>query len=519
MQSQKPSLLLRFLPSLTDLAFLGPLLILFGLMDGAHTILRDGDTGWHIRNGEWILQNGRVPDKDLFSFTKTGESWFAWEWLWDVIFGWLHQHGGMTAVVLVSIFVICLTSALLFRLVRRKCNHDFIAFAVTLVATAGCSLHWLARPHLVTLLFVVIFYSILERVREGRTRLLFFLPLLTVLWTNLHGGFLTGVILIGAYAGGELLAWGVQPGKDERKIALARSKPYLITAVTCFLASLLNPYGYHLHEHIYRYLTDPFYLRYINEFKSISFQNPAALYFEVMILIGAVAAFRCLGRKQFAYVLLFVGWCHLALTSARHIPIFLIVAAPFVALALRELLMSLKEAAVAGWLRRSVTAFENYTVEFGVMDRVERVHLISTLALLVLAAVIYAPASPPKFRAEFDPEKFPAGALEELRSAELSQRIFTEDLWGGYLIYHLYPATRVFIDGRSDFYGPEFVKDFLGVMSVKHDWEKLLDRHGINTMLLPVGTPLAGALKETERWRRVYDDGVAIVFRSEGSKR
>jgi hypothetical protein len=56
-------------------------------------------------------------------------------------------------------------------------------------------------------------------------------------------------------------------------------------------------------------------------------------------------------------------------------------------------------------------------------------------------------------------------------------------------------------------------------MSVKHDWEKLLDRHGINTMLLPVGTPLAGALKETERWRRVYDDGVAIVFRSEGSKR
>ena len=107
MDAPKPHFAIRLLPSLTDVAFLMPFAFLFLRMSGAKDMLGDGDTGWHLRTGEWILANERVPSQDIFSYTKAGQPWFAWEWLWDVTFAWLHQRAGMAAVVLGSILVIC----------------------------------------------------------------------------------------------------------------------------------------------------------------------------------------------------------------------------------------------------------------------------------------------------------------------------------------------------------------------------------------------------------------------------
>ncbi|HWQ90857.1 MAG TPA: hypothetical protein VN673_04240, partial [Clostridia bacterium] len=256
MGKQKTNPVLWCLPSLTDVAFVMPLLLLFLKLKGAKHLLGDGDTGWHIRTGDWILQNGRVPDRDIFSFTRPGEPWFAWEWLWDVIFSWLHSTWGMAAVVIASMLVLSVTSALLYRLVRRKCPNVLIAIAVVFLANAASTIHWLARPHLFTLLFLVVFYSLLERVRDGNARLLWLLPPLTVLWTNLHGGFFIGVVLVAMYGAGELASWLLEADTESRRAALARSKPYLLTAAGCALASLINPYFYQLHVHIFGYLTD-----------------------------------------------------------------------------------------------------------------------------------------------------------------------------------------------------------------------------------------------------------------------
>ena len=145
--------MLKFLPSFTDFAFLMPIVFLFGRMGGLRVLLSDCDTGWHIRTGEWIVANHRVPAGDIFSFSKTGDPWFAWEWLSDVVFAWLNGHGGLQAVVLFAIFLLALTFALLFKLLRRK-SSPFVAIAITMLAAAGSSIHWLARPHLFTLLFL-----------------------------------------------------------------------------------------------------------------------------------------------------------------------------------------------------------------------------------------------------------------------------------------------------------------------------------------------------------------------------
>jgi hypothetical protein len=97
--------------------------------------------------------------------------------------------------------------------------------------------------------------------------------------------------------------------------------------------------------------------------------------------------------------------------------------------------------------------------------------------------------------------------------ANPDSRIFTGDQWGDYLIYQFYPARKVFVDGRSDFYGQEFEQKFFDLMNVKYDWQQSLDQYNIDTIVLSPATPLASAIKESRHWRAVYDDKVAIVFR------
>jgi hypothetical protein len=147
-------------------------------------------------------------------------------------------------------------------------------------------------------------------------------------------------------------------------------------------------------------------------------------------------------------------------------------------------------------------------------DSIARLHLVSVLGVLLVVALLYAPHPPRKFRAEFDPKTYPAAALATLRSHPAG-RVFTHDEWGDYLIYRLYPAHQVFVDGRSDFYGDDFEEKYIDVLNVKYGWEKTLSAFGVDTILLPPSAPLTGALKESSRWRVVYDDGIALVFRSD----
>ncbi len=514
MNTPRPHFAVRLLPSLTDVAFLMPLAFVFLRMGGAPGMLGDGDTGWHLRTGEWILANHRVPTQDMFSYTKAGQPWFAWEWLWDVAFGWLNLQWGMAAVILASMLVICITSVLLFRLLRRQCGNPLLAVVVMFFVTGGSAVHWLARPHLFTLLFTVVFFSILERVKEGRTQLLWYLPGLTLLWTNLHGGFFVGLILIGAYAAGQLLTALFEASADARREAARRGLPYLATAAGCALVTLVNPYTYHLHAHIFEYLTDKYQRKNIVEFQSFNFHHPATVFFEPMLLLGLAAVVWSLMRRDYVYTLLIAGWAHLALAAVRNTPIFMIVASVPVAMMLQQLVVELPGKNLANWLRLGAARLQRFAADFGETDSIPRMHIASAAAIGLLAALFYAPNAPAKCRAEYDRRQYPAKAVAMLQRAGASDTIFTEDAWGGYLIYRLYPANKVFIDGRSDFYGSTFNEKYLDVMNVRYDWEKNLDQYHVNTILLPPTASLASTLKESRRWRPVYDDGVAIVFRA-----
>jgi hypothetical protein len=198
------------IPSLSDLFFLAILIWLF-MSSGAagwQGLLLDGDAGWHIRTGQYILDHHAVPRQDLYSFSKPGAPWFAWEWGSDVFYGWLERVAGLKGVVLAAGVLISAFSLTLIRRMMWRGVHLFVAIGVALLAVGSASIHFLARPHIFTLLFLSISVWMLESDRENQSRRIWLLVPLTIVWTNLHGGFLALIALLGLCALGTALeAW------------------------------------------------------------------------------------------------------------------------------------------------------------------------------------------------------------------------------------------------------------------------------------------------------------------------
>jgi hypothetical protein len=502
-------------PSLSDLAFLIPILVLFWCTTGVGWLLTDSDTGWHIRTGEWILRNGRIPGVDIFSFTKAGSPWFAWEWLSDVVMAAVHHTAGLRGIVLLSLSLLGLTSTCIYRNAVAESGHRLIAIVLTALAMAASTIHWLARPHLVTPLLAAVFSGILLRVhKNSEARLLLVLPLLTILWVNLHGGFFVGIVLLITYALGSVVEDFIQ---EDKFCVRKRAKDYALTAVACLAASLINPCGYRLHIHVAQYLGASFYIQRISEFQSPDFHSFSVAYFETLLVLAIGAAFWHFASGRVIQVMLLLSWAHLALFSVRNIPIFAVVAGPGIALALREWLEYAISSHSLKWLQRlsaSVSDLETGMQFIACHHKRDRLHCVPCFAVLTLGVLLAYPSHFKALHAEFDPNRFPVMAASALsqQAVRESIRLYANWQWGGYLIYRLWPALKVFDDGRTDFYGPAFVQDGLDVWDAKSNWNRILARYQVNAALLPVDSALATLLREQRDWKAVYEDRVAVLF-------
>jgi hypothetical protein len=503
--------LLRVLPSFSDFAFLFPIATLFLLLQGARTILADGDTGWQIRTGDWILQNGRVPHTDLFSFTKSGQSWFAWEWLWDVIFSLIHRASGLSGVVLANTLILSVISVLLYRLVRRHASNDARALVVTLAAMCATAIHWLGRPHLLSWVLLLAALHLIDRAQEGRTQLLWWFPLLVAFWANVHGSFPLALLLLFTYGAVNTIQDVAHAGFHDLWPALRRHRIWFLACAASLAASLLNPYGWHLHQHIALYLADAKQLNSISEFMPFDFHSSLAICVEAFLILGGCAAIACFRQGRWAQAIILLVWAHLAFKSARNVPIFVFLAAPAIAEWITAALESVKRAPVAKWLRELSEDLLSFGKDFHAFERVGRLPFIPVGAGLLLALLLGIFPGGRQPIADFDARDFPVAATR-LLAKHPDARVFTFDQWGGYLIYRLYPKMRVFADDRSDFYGADYLQEWVKALKARFDWRKELTRYSIDTVLLATDDPLSSVLKETREWKPVFDDGRAIVF-------
>ncbi len=495
----------RLMPCLTDIVFLLPACFLFAVMSGTKTLFADGDTGWHIRTGEWMLEHHAIPSQDFFSFTKAGQPWFAWEWGWDVIFALIHKSWGLAGVGFVSVLLLSVISVLLYKLITNACGNYVLAFVVSAFALCGTAIHWLARPHLFSWLFLLCFLQLLRDFDRNRKQALILMPLVTLLWVNTHGSFFVGIALLVVTAIGKCLELALIEGQDPYAV-WRECKPLVVCAAVCSAVTFLNPYTWHLHKHVIEYLGNAKLLANIQEYQSISFHGGPAIFFEVMLLLGAANAFWCLQAGRITPALLFLMWAHLALFSARNIPLFMMVVAPAIASFLQQVLTRLSSLNVIG---RALTTFSEICEEIKPLERSPRIHLISGFGVLCLAVCFASRAK--GFEPQFNADTFPVRAIELVRDSP-AKRIFTYDQWGDYLIYRLYPSKPVFMDGRSDFYGNQFVSATQHILGAQYDWKDQLQHFGIDMVLVKPDAPLATVLKTASGWTVLSDDGKVLVF-------
>lgn len=468
---------------------------------GWTALLGDGDTGWHIRTGDHILAAGRVPREDPFSFSKPGAEWFAWEWLADVLFALAHRLAGLKGVVLLTAVVASALGVLLLRFAAARGANLLIALPLCLLAVGASDIHFLARPHIFTLLLFAVSLWLIDRDRERPTPWVWALAPLTALWTNLHGGFMALLAMLAAVLAGAAAEWAL--GGVERPAALASLRRYGLLTAVCALATVANPYGTDLHRHIVRYLNSDWIRQAVDEFQSPKFRDEKVLQYEILLLLGLGVAGVMLTRKRVTEALWILLWAHASLTSVRHVPLFTIVAAPLAAAELTRWLGVLTE----GKARTSLAAILRRCGE-DLAPGVRRTSAWVVLPWLVLALADTPAAWPQDFPAQL----FPTRMVKEHGDLLAGSRVFTTDQWGDYLIYHHYPRQRVFVDGRSDFYGPEIGNRYLRILHGHSDWRKLIDSYGFAYALVGAEAPIASLLKQDRQWRIVSDDGRAVLF-------
>jgi hypothetical protein len=475
-------------------------------------LLGDADTGWHIRNGEFILATRSVPHTDLFSYTRAGQPWYAWEWLYDAVIAAIHHVAGLNGVVLFTAAVIAATFALLFHFVLRRSDSFAAALSLTLLAAAAAQIHMLARPHILSWLFTLLWVEALYRFEEGKASVLLWLPPLMLLWVNMHGGFIMGLALLALFGCAHIWNYLASPSVGNRKQIVQLA----LVFCACLAVTLLTPYGYQLHEHVYQYLSNSFLMNTINEFMSPNFHLPGYGYFESFILLSVLGTVLAHDRVTAADLLLILFSIHAGLYAARNIPISAIIMSMSMGPLLAGMLSpGTGQRPYPRWLGSVLDSVRDISEGMATMEKRFRGHGLAVFVLVASTAIALNGGrvlSAQVTSAHFNDKEFPVKATEFIAGKGIHDRLFNTDVWSGYLIYKLYPTTKLYFDDRHDFYGEAFIKEYQKATTGTWQWREPLEKYQVKWVLVASDSPLSSVLKESKDWRAEYDDGLAIVF-------
>lgn len=487
------------IPSLSDLFFLAILVWLFvsGGGMGWSGLLADADVGWHIRTGEYILDHGAVPRHDLYSFSLPGAPWFAWEWLADIVYAGLHRAAGLKGVVLLAAIVISFYATTLIRRMIWRGVHPFVAMLVALGGIGASTIHFLARPHIFTLLLLSIAVWMIEADRMRPSRNIWWLVPTTAAWTNLHGGFLALIAVLGLTAVGTAIEVHLGNGRTIRD-----AWRYTKLTAACALASLANPYGWHLHAHVFGYLQSSWIREVVQEFQSPSFRSESMLQYELLLIAGLALCAILLRRRHVVEALWIVFWVHQSLGSVRHVPVFVAVCSPVIASELAALWMA--------WTARAQNKSFVGILNAMAADSAAGFRRTSLLPWVAVAGLIVTGA-PLRWPTDFPEQLFPVAMAHEHAELLVRSRVLTTDQWADYLIYRN-PQQKVFVDGRSDFYGPAVGNPYVQILNGHWRWREWMEKYGFDAALVPVSNAIAALLKMEPGWRVLADDGKRILL-------
>ncbi|WP_152604101.1 hypothetical protein [Methylotenera sp. G11] len=482
--------------NLRGLVFISMYMLLVTLLP-----LTDFDYFWHLKTGEYIVKLGALPQGDIFSFTHFNQPWVLHEWLFEValygMFVWLGPFG----VKLLTASLAMAALAITYLTLKRFSATPSIAFGLLLAACIPFGLGIAPRPQLVTyVLFASFLYALLHYKYSQASRHLFILPLLMVIWVNAHGGYLAGILLFGLFAVCEWANYLIFYTHDlKRQHQLCQ---LTIAAAATIAASAINP------EFISHWLY-PFQVagmdvtRQISEWKSPGFQDWGTRSY-LLIVLAFFISYTYMPRKpDLTELAIPTFFMLLGFIAIRHVPLATLTLMPFIAIASARIN---PEGACAAWHQSRL--LQCYKKWIGSGKQINhREHWLNWLSLLVIALGLTAYY--PVYNARIENQInaiLPVKATDFIKSTGISGHMFNSYNFGGYLIYRLCPEQKVFIDGRADMYGDDFVNEYVKIAKVQPGWEQAFDKYDIDYVITGLNEPLSQLLRVRGDFRLVYAD-------------
>jgi len=449
----------------------------------APLLLSHFDLGWHLAAGDLIRSQRGVPGYDPWSFTAGSQPWVNLSWLWDVLASWVFQHTHFAGLLLLTVGC---GAAIVFYLAFQCLNSGAtpIAAAIAVLCAAQLyptfdaypNIYVAASPNMPTMLFAVIFYG--ECLKAARRIVL--LPLVMVLWVNLHGGFLIGLFIIGVCGGVALLR------RDWPRVRL-----YFWVGCACVLATLVNPLGWQIYQATGTTVGN-FVQAQITEWEPYhrNFSWPGSLPGIAYMLAFLVLELRRRGDCPLEARLLSWIFLGLGFYQFRYMAFFFLFSAVPMAFDLSRLLPARLDL------------------------KVERA--LGVVGLLIIGIV---PASFLRAQPELD---FPAPIVSASDTAYLQTHLPQARLlnhWnlGSLLIFRMRGTVPVFVDGRAATAYPEdLLRDYfkLGREEVNEaDWDSVLAKYRIDTVLwIKSHDALRRFLVGKRGWREVYAGQAVSIY-------
>ncbi|MDX1991725.1 MAG: hypothetical protein SF029_05025 [bacterium] len=454
----------------------------------------DTDTWWHIRSGEYTLDNGMIY-RDPFSWTKQGEPWTNHSWGSQIILYGVWSLAGDVGLALYT--AVLATAGMAF--VYAMCSgHVYLrAFALILGATTA-AVFWSPRPQMMSFLFSAVVLYLLWLYKWKKVDRLWLIPPIMLVWGNLHAGFSIGFIFMGGVIAGEVLGNLFNRG-GEQVVSWRGIRKLILVALVSVAVLVINPYGFRMLLVPFETLSIGALRDYIQEWNSPNFQGRQTWPFIFLLLglLGAVGASR--RRLDWTDFVLVSGTAFMALLAGRNISVFAVAATPVFTRHVDALLQE------QGWVLRPVRRVSRRQAQLNAVLLV--VILIGALAVVVsvLTSQTVEPA-----QARF----LPIAAADHIREENLTGRMFNSYNWGGYLMFAL-PDLPVYVDGRTDLYKDEFLLRYIDTAVGARGWRETLAEDGIEMVVIEAQSGLADVLRDEPGWRLDYEDDLAVIFLNE----
>jgi hypothetical protein len=455
---RQPELLRQALPMLRPycrpqtVMFLGIWLIL--MVAGRSRFFIDPGALWHIVVGRDILAHWQLPTADTFTCTFAGKHWIAQQWFGECMLAFLHQLGGLDAGLLATATFLAALYAWLGHRMLRAGMHPLIAALVVASAVWASSYHLHPRPHLINIVLLGWTFARLCDFEAGRIPLrnLFWLVPLYLLWSNVHGGMVGGVLTIAVTSAGWWLARLV--GRPSPLSSYRQLFALVGLVVACGLTALLTPYGFEMPRVWFELMGSSVLPQIIQEHFPLVRAGAVAwsvVLFALLYLAALLGVPRSRVRVTWLVPLL---WFAMTWTRIRHGPLFVVTAA----IGFGEMYPLIRW---RDWLvrRGSETCVLRRPDAAGPLKMAVVPLFLVAAALALQAAGVRAPVLGRGW-ARFEPSATPVDLLPELRAYEAERSpgtpIFNDMIFGGFLIYAT-PGLKVFVDDRCELFGDDWL--------------------------------------------------------------